>query len=186
MALRAVLILAVLVPGASATSRVLGVLSAAFACAGFESFTAAAQWAASADRDVLLSVQAVPYPLTGQVVPPSESTIRRVACQLDLRSSAAATSSASAWSATNGSSFTIRLVNSRRRQHRPTLQRPVTVQHPITRWSSMTNVPAVRAYRVAACLRPSALGLAPQLLVLGHRALPVGGVCAEGLPRVGS
>jgi len=35
---------------------VLGVLVASFACAGFESFTAAAQWAAHHGRGQLLSV----------------------------------------------------------------------------------------------------------------------------------
>lgn len=62
---------------------VLGVLVAAFASAGFESFVGAAQWAAGASRQLLLELGAAPDPLTGAVVPPSEATIRRVATGVD-------------------------------------------------------------------------------------------------------
>ena len=65
------------------TRYVLGVLVAAFACAGFESFLGSAQWAAAADRELLLALGATPDPLTGAVTPPSEATIRRVACRVD-------------------------------------------------------------------------------------------------------
>lgn len=65
------------------TGYVLAVLVASFACAGFESFLASAQWAAGADRELLLALGAAPDPLTGQVRPPSEATIRRVACSVD-------------------------------------------------------------------------------------------------------
>ena len=65
------------------TGYVLGVLVAAFACAGFESFLGSAQWAAAADRELLLALGATPDPLTGAVTPPSEATIRRVACRVD-------------------------------------------------------------------------------------------------------
>ena len=41
-----------------------------FACAGFESFSGAAQWAAAADPALLLALGAAPDPLTGQVHPP--------------------------------------------------------------------------------------------------------------------
>jgi hypothetical protein len=63
----------------------LAVLLASFACAGFESFTAAAQWAAGADRQLLVELGAAPCPLTGQVAPPSEATIRRVAGAVDVQ-----------------------------------------------------------------------------------------------------
>lgn len=62
---------------------VLGVLVAAFTCAGFETFAAAAQWAAAADRDLLLALGARPDPLTGAVIAPSEATIRRMASGVD-------------------------------------------------------------------------------------------------------
>lgn len=62
---------------------VLGVLTASFACAGFASFTGAAQWATGADPAVLLALGAAPDPLTGAVDPPSEATIRRIACRVD-------------------------------------------------------------------------------------------------------
>jgi len=62
---------------------VLGVLAAAFASAGFESFTSAAQWAAAADPTLLLALGAAPDPLTGKVIPPSEATIRRIATRVD-------------------------------------------------------------------------------------------------------
>ena len=62
---------------------VLAVLVMSFACAGFESLSAAAQWAAGADRALLLALGAIPDPLTGQVHPPSEATIRRMACRVD-------------------------------------------------------------------------------------------------------
>jgi len=65
------------------TVYVLAVLVVSFACAGFESFAAAAQWAAGADQELLLSLGGVPDPLTGQVHPPSEATIRRVTCGID-------------------------------------------------------------------------------------------------------
>ncbi len=61
----------------------LAVLVMSFACAGFESLSAAAQWAAGADRALLLALGAIPDPLTGQVHPPSEATIRRMACRVD-------------------------------------------------------------------------------------------------------
>jgi len=67
------------------TGYVLAVLVAAFSCAGFASFTAAAQWAARADRDLLLSLGAAPDPLTGAVIAPSEATIRRLACRIDAQ-----------------------------------------------------------------------------------------------------
>jgi hypothetical protein len=65
------------------TGYVLGVLVASFACAGFESFLASAQWAAGADRELLLALGAAPDPLSGAVTPPSEATIRRIACCVD-------------------------------------------------------------------------------------------------------
>lgn len=67
------------------TAYILAVLLGSFACAGFGSFTAAAQWAASADRELLLELGAAPCPLTGAVIAPSEATIRRMACQVDLQ-----------------------------------------------------------------------------------------------------
>jgi len=65
------------------TAYVLGVLVGSFACAGFESYLAAAQWAAGADRELLLALGAAPNPLTGAVVAPSEATIRRITCRVD-------------------------------------------------------------------------------------------------------
>ena len=65
------------------TGYVLAVLVASFACAGFESFLASAQWAAGADRELLLALGAAPDPLSGAVTPPSEATIRRIACRVD-------------------------------------------------------------------------------------------------------
>lgn len=65
------------------TAYLLGVLVVSFACAGFETFTGAAQWAAGADRGLLLRLGAVPDPLTGAVTAPSEATIRRIACRVD-------------------------------------------------------------------------------------------------------
>lgn len=65
------------------TGYVLGVLVASFACTGFESFLASAQWAKGADRELLLALGATPDPLTGAVTAPSEATIRRIACRVD-------------------------------------------------------------------------------------------------------
>ncbi len=65
------------------TGYVLAVLVASFACAGFESFLASAQWAAGTDRELLLALGAAPDPLSGAVVAPSEATIRRIACRVD-------------------------------------------------------------------------------------------------------
>lgn len=65
------------------TGYVLAVLVGAYACAGFESYLAAAQWAAAADRELLLALGAAPDPLSGAVVAPSEATIRRIACRVD-------------------------------------------------------------------------------------------------------
>jgi len=65
------------------TAFVLGVLVMSFASPGFESFSGAAQWAAAADQELLLALGGVPDPLTGQVHPPSEATIRRVTCGVD-------------------------------------------------------------------------------------------------------
>jgi hypothetical protein len=65
------------------TAYVLGVLVGSFACAGFESYLAAAQWAAGADRELLLALGATPDPLSGAVVAPSEATIRRITCRVD-------------------------------------------------------------------------------------------------------
>ncbi len=65
------------------TAYVLGVLVGSFACAGFESYLAAAQWAAGADRELLLALGAAPDPLSGAVVAPSEATIRRITCRVD-------------------------------------------------------------------------------------------------------
>ena len=62
---------------------VLGVLVMAFTCAGFESFAAAAQWAAAASQHLLLMLGAAPDPLTGAIVAPSEATIRRIATRMD-------------------------------------------------------------------------------------------------------
>ncbi len=57
------------------TAFVLGVLVMSMASAGFESFAGAAQWAAAADRAMLLALGAAPDPLTRQVSAPSEATI---------------------------------------------------------------------------------------------------------------
>lgn len=65
------------------TGYVLAVLVGSFACAGFESFLASAQWAAGAGRELLLALGAAPDPLSGAVTPPSEATIRRIACRVD-------------------------------------------------------------------------------------------------------
>lgn len=65
------------------TAYVLAVLVGSFACAGFESFLGAAQWAAGADPELLLALGAAPDPLSGAVTPPSEATIRRIACRVD-------------------------------------------------------------------------------------------------------
>lgn len=62
---------------------VLGVLAMSFASTGFESFAGAAQWAAAASPQLLLSLGATPDPLTGVVRAPSEATIRRVATRVD-------------------------------------------------------------------------------------------------------
>ena len=78
------------------TAFVLGVLVVSFACAGFASFAGAAQWAAAADQELLLALGGVPDPLTGQVHPPSEATIRRVTCGVDT---AAFEAVAAAWTA---------------------------------------------------------------------------------------
>jgi hypothetical protein len=76
---------------------VLGVLVVSFACSGFESFTGAAQWAASASRGLLLRLRGCPDPLTGAVRAPSESTIRRLATGVDLEAFEAVIA---AWTAT--------------------------------------------------------------------------------------
>jgi predicted transposase YbfD/YdcC len=78
------------------TAFVLGVLVVSFASPGFESFSGAAQWAAAADQELLLALGGVPDPLTGQVHPPSEATIRRVTCGVDT---AAFEAVAAAWTA---------------------------------------------------------------------------------------
>ena len=65
------------------TAYVLAVLVGAYACAGFESYLAAAQWAAAADHQLLLALGAVPDPLSGAVPAPSEPTIRRLASRVD-------------------------------------------------------------------------------------------------------
>jgi len=78
------------------TVYVLAVLVMSFACAGFASFTGAAQWAAAADPALLLALGAVPDPLTGQVTPPSEATIRRIGCRVDREAFEAV---AAAWTA---------------------------------------------------------------------------------------
>lgn len=65
------------------TAYVLAVLVGAYACAGFESFLAAEQWAAAADRELLLALGAAPDPLSGAVTAPSEATIRRIAGRVD-------------------------------------------------------------------------------------------------------
>ena len=78
------------------TAFVLGVLVVSFACAGFASFAGAAQWAAAADQELLLALGAVPDPLTGQVTPPSEATIRRIGCRVDREAFEAV---AAAWTA---------------------------------------------------------------------------------------
>jgi len=65
------------------TGYVLAVLVMSFACAGFASFTGAAQWAAAADPALLPALGAVPDPLTGQVTPPSEATLRRIGCRVN-------------------------------------------------------------------------------------------------------
>jgi len=78
------------------TAFVLGVLVMSFASPGFESFSGAAQWAAAADQELLLALGGVPDPLTGQVHPPSEATIRRVTCGVDT---AAFEAVAAAWTA---------------------------------------------------------------------------------------
>ncbi|HEX5542636.1 MAG TPA: ISAs1 family transposase [Micromonospora sp.] len=75
---------------------VLGVLVSALSCAGFETFAAVAQWAAAADRELLLSLGAAPDPLTGAVHAPSEATIRRMACGVDAQALEAAIA---AWTA---------------------------------------------------------------------------------------
>lgn len=75
---------------------VLGVLTASVACAGFESFAGAAQWAAGASREVLLALGAAPDPLTGAVLAPSEATIRRIATGVDA---AALEAVVAAWTA---------------------------------------------------------------------------------------
>jgi len=78
------------------TVYVLAVLVMSFACAGFASFTGAAQWAAAADPALLLALGTVPDPLTGQVTPPSEATIRRIGCRVDREAFEAV---AAAWTA---------------------------------------------------------------------------------------
>jgi len=66
------------------TGYVLAVLLAALACAGFDSLSSAAQWAAATDRAVLLELGAAPCPLTGRVWAPSEATLGRMVRQVDL------------------------------------------------------------------------------------------------------
>ncbi len=78
------------------TAFVLGVLVMSFASAGFESFTAAAQWAAAADPALLLALGAAPDPLTAAVGPPSEATLRRVVAGIDREALEAV---AAAWTA---------------------------------------------------------------------------------------
>jgi len=78
---------------------VLGVLVGSFACAGFESFVGAAQWAAAASPQLLLALGAAPDPLTGAVLAPSEATIRRVATRVDAVAFEAAVAT---WTAASG------------------------------------------------------------------------------------
>jgi predicted transposase YbfD/YdcC len=61
----------------------LAVLVVAYASAGFESLTGAAQWAAGVGADVLRVLGARPDPLLGSVSPPSEATLRRAVNRLD-------------------------------------------------------------------------------------------------------
>ena len=65
------------------TAYVLAVLVGAYACAGFESYIGAEQWAAAAGREMLLALGAAPDPLSGAVTAPSEATIRRVTGRVD-------------------------------------------------------------------------------------------------------
>ena len=60
----------------------LGVVTAATACAGHDEVAAQAQWAANAPASVLRALGAKPDPLTGAVATPSEATLRRAPAQL--------------------------------------------------------------------------------------------------------
>ena len=61
----------------------LAVVVAATACAGHDEVTAQAQWAADAPVWVLTALGARPDPLTGAIVVPSESTLRRALAGVD-------------------------------------------------------------------------------------------------------
>lgn len=61
----------------------LAVVVAATACAGHDEVTAQAQWAADAPVWVLTALGARPDPLTGAIVAPSESTLRRALAGVD-------------------------------------------------------------------------------------------------------
>lgn len=62
---------------------VLAVLTMAFACAGFASYTGVAQWAAAASPKLLVALGARPDPFDGTIYPPSEATLRRMASRVD-------------------------------------------------------------------------------------------------------
>ena len=62
---------------------VVAVVVAATACAGHDELAAQAQWAADAPVWVLTALGARPDPLTGAIVAPSESTLRRALAGVD-------------------------------------------------------------------------------------------------------
>lgn len=61
----------------------LGVVTAATACAGHDEVAAQAQWAADAPGWVLRALGAKPDPLTGTISTPSEATLRRALAKVD-------------------------------------------------------------------------------------------------------
>ena len=61
----------------------LGVVTAATACAGHDEVAAQAQWAADAPGWVLRALGAKPDPLTGMISTPSETTLRRALAKVD-------------------------------------------------------------------------------------------------------
>ena len=61
----------------------LGVVTAATACAGHDEVAAQAQWAADAPLWVLRALGAKPDPLTSMISTPSEATLRRALANLD-------------------------------------------------------------------------------------------------------
>ncbi len=135
------------------TAFVLGVLVMSMASAGFESFTAAAQWAAAADPALLLALGAAPDPLTAAVGPPSEATLRRVVAGIDREALEAVAAAWTAGQLPGPGPETARLA--------------VAIDGKTVRGARDGDRPA--PHLLAACTHATP-GLAP--VVLGQRAIP--------------